>query len=150
MINEEKVRLMTKLALYEDKTGKQSLKANKYYKKDYIGINMINTGLTITFAYFMMVLIWIVSELDYFMEKIVSINLLNLGKQIIIIYLIVLVLYMLISYVVYSVKYRNMGESNLEYAENLKKLHIMYKRLEKNKNEAKTGGEYSDDETFGF
>ena len=36
MLNEDKIKLMTKLALYEQGKGKESIKSNKYYKKDYI------------------------------------------------------------------------------------------------------------------
>ncbi len=38
MVNEEKVKLMNKMALYEEKYGKEDFKIASYYKKDYVAI----------------------------------------------------------------------------------------------------------------
>ena len=77
-------------------------------------------------------------------------NLFTLGKKILIIYVITFIVYMLISYVVYSIKYLKMQDMNVEYSENLKELYMVYKREEKSKSETKLGGTDSDDKTFGF
>lgn len=151
MLNEDKIRLMTKLALYEQGEGKKSLKNNKYYKKDYVGVMMINTAITITLAYFMCLAIWIIYKVDYFAEEIVNMDLLTLGKKILVIYIIVFIVYMLISYAVYSMKYLKMQDMNKEYSEDLKELYLVYKKEEKYKNEnKKIGGFNSDDEDFDF
>ncbi|MCI8669032.1 MAG: hypothetical protein HFI34_05870 [Lachnospiraceae bacterium] len=150
MLNEEKIRLMTKLALYEEKKGKKALSANKYFRNDYISINMINTVLTVSFAYLLGLVLWVVYKVDYFMQEITNIDLIALGKQVLLIYVIVLIIFLFISYVVYSVRYRNMKIENREYADNLKELYLMYKREEKHKNEYRPGGDSSDDENFGF
>ena len=119
MLNEEKIRLMTKLALYEEKNGKKALSANKYFRNDYISINMINTVLTVSFAYLLGLVLWVVYKVDYFMREITNIDLIALGKQVLIIYVIVLIIFLFISYVVYSVRYRNMKTENRVYADNL-------------------------------
>ena len=36
MIDEQKVKLMTKLALYEHTQGKEDFKVSEYYRKDYV------------------------------------------------------------------------------------------------------------------
>lgn len=150
MLNEDKIRIMTKLAIYEQGKGKESIKNNKYYKKDYVGIMMINTALTITMAFLLGLFLWIIYKVDFFVEKIVSINLLNIGIKILVIYGIIFITYMLISYVVYSIKYLKMQDMNTKYSEELKDLYMIYKREEKNKSEIKLGGIDSDDETFSF
>ncbi len=150
MLNEEKIRLMTKLALYEEKNGKKALSSNKYFKNDYISINMINTVLTVSFAYLLGLVLWIVYKVDYFMQEITNIDLITLGKQVLIIYVIVLIIFLFISYVVYSIRFREMKSTNQAYADNLKELYLMYKREERYKNENKSGGNNSDDENFSF
>ncbi len=40
MLNEEKIRLMTKAASYEAGEGKKALAMNKYFRGDYISINL--------------------------------------------------------------------------------------------------------------
>ena len=41
MINEEKVKIMTKIAMYEQGAGKKYLPVSKYYRSDYIGLALI-------------------------------------------------------------------------------------------------------------
>ena len=51
MLNKEKVRLMTKLARYEQKEEKRYLKISKYYRSDYIGIALLKNFFASTIAY---------------------------------------------------------------------------------------------------
>ena len=37
MLNEEKVKIMTELAMYEEGEGKKYLPVSRYYRSDYIG-----------------------------------------------------------------------------------------------------------------
>lgn len=43
MLDEKRVKLMTKLALYEETQGKDDFKVSEYYRKDYVGMHMICT-----------------------------------------------------------------------------------------------------------
>lgn len=146
MVNEEKVKLMTHLALYEKKESK-SIKTAKYFRDDYIGLNMINTAILITVCYAFILLLGVIYKIDYLMNNITEIDIWALGRKLVIIYVALLVIYMLLAYIVYSVKFRVAQESNKSYSENLKKLLRFYKR---EKRESKIGGTGSDDETFDF
>lgn len=150
MINEEKIKLMTKLALYEQGEGKKSIKSDKYYKKDYVGLMMINTAITVTIGYFMLVFLWFVYKINYFVENIVSMNVVNLGIKLLVVYIIILIAYLLIAYVVYSMKYLKQKDMNIEYGENLKQLYLEYKKEEKQRTENRLGGYGSDDENTGI
>lgn len=150
MLNEEKIGLMTKLALYEQGEGKEAIKSNKYNKKDYVSLKMINTAITITVAYLLVIAIWVLYKINYFMEELVNIDLVNIGVKILVLYIIVFIVYMLISYVIYSIRFIQMQEQNKRYSEGLKELYLMYKKEEKYKSEMKLGGIDSDDETFDF
>ena len=41
MINEEKVKIMNRLAMYEKVEGRKYLPVSKYYRSDYIGLALI-------------------------------------------------------------------------------------------------------------
>ena len=41
MLNEEKIKIMNKLAMYEQGEGKKYLPVSKYYRSDYIGLALI-------------------------------------------------------------------------------------------------------------
>lgn len=150
MLNEDKIKLMTGLALYEQGEGKEAIKCNKYSKSDYVSIKMINTAVIITIAYVLAVMLYAIHRIDHFVEEIVKLDLVNMGIKLLVVYLIVFVAYMLIAYVVYSMKYIKMQEMNKKYSEGLKELYLLYKKEEKYKNEVKLGGTDSDDDTFEF
>ena len=127
MINENKVKLMTRLAMHEQKEGKDALRQHKYYKSDYISIRMIDTVITITLAYILAVI------------KPLAIRLIS-------IYLIILIIYIFISYVVYSLRYIKIMEMNRKYADLLKELYIEYKKEQAEQKEADMGGFESDEQ----
>lgn len=41
MLNEEKIRLMTGISMFEKKMMKESIPANRYFKSDYVGSHLI-------------------------------------------------------------------------------------------------------------
>ena len=55
MINEEKVILMTRASLYEEKQKKKALKISKYFRHDYISLQLLkfrtdHTGAVCTYS----------------------------------------------------------------------------------------------------
>lgn len=151
MIKEDKVKLMTKLAIYEQTEGKKTLPVKKYYRTDYISIKMIETAITTTIGYLLLVIMGILLNIDYLSKNIVSMDLIALGKKIIIGYVLVLLLFLLIAYIVYSIKYKKIKKSIGEYGEDLKALYLMYKReINAKKKEEERAGGHRYDETTGF
>ena len=148
MLNNDKIKLMTRLALYEQDKGKEALRCNKYSKKDYVSLKLINTAVVVTLAYLLVVALCVLHKVEYFVDQLISVKLLNLGIRLLVIYVIVFIIYMLIAYVVYSMHYIHMQELNKGYSEDLKELYLMYKKEEKYKSETKLGG--NDDSTFKF
>ncbi len=151
MIKEDKVKLMTKLAMYEQNNGKTTIAASKYYRTDYISLKMIETAITTSIGYLLLIVIGVLFNVDYLSEHIVSMNLITLGKKLIIGYVIMLVLFMIIAYIVYSIRYNKIKKSLSGYGENLKELYMMYKKEAnmKKKEETRAGG-HNYDETTGF
>ena len=152
MIKEDKVKLMTKLAIYEQGEGKKIIPVSKYYRNDYISIKLIESVISITIVFLLSIVIGVLYNIDYLSEHIVSLDLIDIGKKILVAYLITLVVYMIISYIVYSIKYRKIKKSLDKYGEDLKTLYLMYKKEEmqvKRKEEVKAGGN-SNDATVGF
>lgn len=149
MVSEEKVKLMTRLALYEQNESK-SIKSGKFFRNDYIGLHMLMTALLATIAYILLVLIVAIYKTDYLMDNITQLDAFGLGKKLVLIYIAFLIIYMLLAYIVYSVKFRVMQDNNKTYAECLKKLCKVYRREQQENNDSKIGGPDSDDETFDF
>ena len=131
MINQEKVALMTKLAAYEDGEGKKSIPQSKYYREDYISLKMINTGIIVTLAYILMLAIIVFVNVEKMMTQIANMDFIKLGQIVLTCYVIIFVAYMIIAYIVYSIKFKRVRSSLNEYNGNLKKLYALYKEDEK-------------------
>ena len=51
MLDEKKIRRMTKLASYEAKEGKEEIDISAYYRKDYVSISVLRALLWVTLGY---------------------------------------------------------------------------------------------------
>ena len=47
MLNEKKIALMTKMAIYEQGEGKKSFPMSKYYRSDYLSLRLINATIVV-------------------------------------------------------------------------------------------------------
>ena len=125
MINNDKVRLMTKLAIYE-KNNEEDIKLSKYYKLDYVKHNMVKTWISVTIAYVSILGLIIFYNLEEFMAKAFELDYTVLGIQITVSYLVLIIVFGLLSYSIYTEKIKNSRESLQKYNSNLKKLSKMY------------------------
>lgn len=124
MLNNEKIILMTKLSLYEQKNHKKEIKSSRYFKGDYMSLKMLSSFVCITIGYLLCLVLWFM----YSSDKVIS-TLTTTGKLIalvvvlILIYIVATVAYMIFSYAFYSHKFRNIRKNLKEYNGDLKTLH---------------------------
>ena len=69
MLDEKKVKLMTRMALYEEQQGREDLKVSAYYRKDYTSLHTLATILWVTIGYVCLVVLLGISVFDKLMEK---------------------------------------------------------------------------------
>ena len=79
MINEEKVKIMTKLAMYEQGRGRKHRPVSRYYRSDYIGLALIKNFFLVTIGYVLIVAAVAVYFGEYLLENIHRMNLVTLG-----------------------------------------------------------------------
>jgi hypothetical protein len=126
MLNERKIRLMTKLAIYEKKDGKEDLKLAKYYKGDYARLQAWKTGIAVTIAYVLLLVVAAVYKLEYFLDNAFIIDFKELGMKVLGIYVIVLTVYVVIAMLGYSLKYAASRKKLAKYFRMLRKLNHFY------------------------
>lgn len=131
MLNVEKIKLMTKLSVYENTEGKKYLPISKYYRSDYIGLALIKNFFITTIGYLLLVAAVVAYYSEYLLSNIHKMNLVSLGVELILGYVAMLVFYSLLTYIQYAVKYRKAKKSVKEYYVNLSKLARMYDREER-------------------
>lgn len=126
MLNEEKVILMTRLASYEADEGKRNIAIGKYFRSDYIRMQTIKSIIYATVAFAVLVGLVVLMDLEAFMGDIYQMDLIQYAKEILIWYVAFVAAYGVISFVVYTIRYRKARQHLKVYFNNLKKLSEMY------------------------
>jgi hypothetical protein len=122
MINEDRVILMTKLASYESGPGKKNVAISNYFRGDYIGFQILQSIISATLAFAIVVGIYLFYHFEDLMLEIYQMDLMAIGKDALKYYLITVVLYCVLSYIVYSYRYHKARKSLKNYYHNLRKL----------------------------
>lgn len=124
MLNNEKIILMTKLSLYEQKNQKKEIKTSKYFKGDYMSIKMLSSFACVTVGYLLCLVLWFM----YSSANVIA-SLTTTGKftflvvVLVVIYVVLTVLYMIFCYAFYSHRFRKIRKNLKEYNGDLKTLH---------------------------
>lgn len=126
MINENKVILMTRLASYEANEGKKDLTVCKYFRSDYIGIQVMKAIFSGTIVFCMVVGLILLYNFDTFMNDLYKIDLVQLGKDLIIRYVVCVGIYTLIIYIVSAYKYYRARQGLKAYYSGLRKVARYY------------------------
>ncbi len=142
MINEEKVKIMTKIAMYEQGSGRKYLPISRYYRSDYIGLALIKNFFLVTIGYILVIAAVSVYFGEYLLENIHKMNLMAVGAYIIIGYIVVLAAYSVVTYIQYSVRYYRAKKSVKQYYGALTELSRIYTREEKKSSGRGTAGGY--------
>ncbi|MBD5460239.1 MAG: hypothetical protein HDR26_04755 [Lachnospiraceae bacterium] len=128
MLNEERIILMTRLASYEQREGKKNVAIGGYFRGDYISKEVIGSLISATIAFGICFALYIFYDFETFMQDIYKMDLLTFAKNVLTTFLISVAEYGIISYIVYSVRYSRVKESQKNYYNNLKKLAGMYEK----------------------
>ena len=99
MLNEEKIKIMNKLAMYEQGEGKKYLPVSRYYRSDYIGLAMIKNFFLVTIGYCLILAGIAAYFAEYLIDNVHKMNLVSLGVEVILGYVAVLVLFSVLTYI---------------------------------------------------
>lgn len=142
MLNEEKVKVMNKLAMYEKGEGSKYLPVSKYYRSDYIGLALIKNFFLVTIGYGL-ILAGIAAYFgEYLMDNIHKMDLVSMGIYILVGYVIVLGAYSVLTYIQYSIRYHRAKKSVKTYYAELTALGKIYGREEKKSTARGAAGGY--------
>ena len=131
MINEEKVKIMDSLALYEKQEGRKYLPVSKYYRSDYIGLALIKNFFLVTIGYGLILALAAAYNLEYLLDNVHKMDLISLGITALIGYAVILGVYSVLTYIQYTVKYHKAKKSVKQYYSQLTRLEKIYNHEEK-------------------
>lgn len=128
MLSNEKIRWMTRAALYEKKEGKRCLRINRFHQGDYISWNVVKSLLGVTVGYMLVIVLYVLYGSETLLDQLTLPYLISLAVRFLFGYLTVLAAAGLISFVVYYSRYQNAHKKNRIYVQYLKKIERIYQK----------------------
>ena len=122
MVREEKVKLMTKIAIYEKHQGKTEIPMHEYYKGDYVRIHTLKAVIFATAAFAIILALLAVYKLDYILANVIKIDYRRTAIIIGLIYAVWILVYWLSARILYAKRYENSRSNIIIYNHHLKKL----------------------------
>ena len=126
MLNAEKIRLMTDLAIYEQKNKHTIFEINNYYRQDYIAGQLLAAFVRYTFSYLVGFCIYVMFRMDTLFYNINLNGVSAMMKRFGFIFAAGLLCYLAIAYAVSSARYGAAKRGMLLYATKLKRLGKKY------------------------
>lgn len=128
MLNEKKVKLMTRIAIYEKKESKDLEIASKSFKVDYVTLQMLYTAITATLGYIVLTVLYVLGHLEELLVDMAATDFPAFITDVLKNYIICLVMFLVIAFFFYSHKY---DRSFVKVKRNYSDLKNLIKLIEK-------------------
>ncbi|MBQ1291315.1 MAG: hypothetical protein IJI62_02535 [Lachnospiraceae bacterium] len=130
MLNGDRIRLMTEMAIYEKREGRTDEQVDAYFKSDYLSAELLKSFLAATIVFLMLIGVYCLYHFEELMLTIYSLDLKLLIRQILTRYFLFLAVFLVITLIVYVRRYNHTRRNLREYYRNLKELSAGYERNE--------------------
>jgi len=128
VLSNEKIKWMTRAALYEKKEGKGSIRINRFRKGDYISWNMIKSILGITVGYALVILLYLLGISESMLDELTLPFVIDMATRFLFVYLVLLVFTGFVSFLIYYGRYQQAQKKMKMYAQYLKKISHIYQK----------------------
>lgn len=122
MADENKLRLMTQLAIYEQDEGREDIRLGRYYQGDYVRLNVLKTAITFTISFAFLLGLIVVYNLEYLMDNALKLDYRSMALTVLGVYIAGLVIYVVCAAWGYSMYYRRSRRKLARYYRLLKKM----------------------------
>lgn len=134
MLNENKVKMMTKMAIYEKNNGKKMIRTAKYFKSDYITFGVLTTLITTTIAFIILVGLYVLCDAEGLVKAVSNLGYTDFAGVIAFCYVVLLIVMTCIAILVYRAQFLNTREELKIYFSRLVKLERFYNSQKKTSN----------------
>ena len=132
MINEEKIKQMTELALLKKRKGEQMFEIDNYFKEDYVGKQMLKSFFVYTFCFLLIIVLAVLYNLEELMSSVTTVGVFSVVY--IVIYILGLIAFELITYRFFSKKYDEAQRSLKGYNDRLNYFEKKFENKDKTPN----------------
>lgn len=130
MLDESRIKLMTRMASYEEGEGKKQIPIASYFRGDYICYNVVKSVIGATISFALVVAVYIYYNLETLISDVYKLDLVSVGKRMVTWYVALVIAYMVVSYIVYTIRYDRARKSLHSYYQALRRLLSMYNEEE--------------------
>ncbi len=130
MLNQERVCEMTRLAIFDQKEGEECRPMIQYFCKDYIAKEMIKSMISGTLAFAVIVAAFLFYNMEKVMEKLSALDIQKTAVQALLCYAGFMGVYLLITYIVYYIRYTKGRQRVKKYYMHLKRVNKLYREEE--------------------
>lgn len=131
MINEDRVKEMYRMAVYDEYEEKQCHQAGEYTLWDYVGKELVKSFFSGTIVFVLVLVFVSLGDLDRVTRWINKVDLTKLLPKVCLVYAGFMALYFLATILVYCVRYAQGYQKIRSYARHLKKARRLLRREEK-------------------
>ena len=126
MLSQERIKLMTKMAAYEENEGRKYMSIGSYFRSDYMGMQVIRSVICGTLAFLLLAGLYVYYHFETMMPDIYKMDLMLVGRKVLFYYIVFIAVYSVITYVIYSFRYSRAKRSLKHYYYHLKQLAAIY------------------------
>ncbi|MBP3238049.1 MAG: hypothetical protein J6M24_03025 [Lachnospiraceae bacterium] len=124
MINVRKTRLMTKCASYENAEGAEDIRMSKYFRADYVRLNFLKTVFYTTTGFAGICLLFAVINYDKIVGGMLEADYRRLAVQTGSVFAVVMVLSLILTWLVFTIKYKRSRKRLAKYYKQLRQINI--------------------------
>ncbi len=126
MLNEDKIKLMTSIAMFEKREGKRIFPVNRFFQSDYISRNMFRSFFSYTVCYMLCAMTWVLYNMEKLLNTLDIREVVDMGRSAVLWYVSGLVSYLIITWLVYHRRYEYSKRGMKVYVAKLKRLEKRY------------------------
>lgn len=125
MLDKRRIRLMSRMALYEKESAKEDLKISSYYKRDYTSLNTLISIMWITVGYVMAAALIVLCNLDSLLENLTITKMFLIAAIAVAGYLVLVIIYCVFVSSFYADKHNSAKRRVKKYYRDLARLEKM-------------------------
>ena len=126
MVDETKVRVMTRLAAYEEGAGKKYLPIGQFFRGDYVFLQLLKSFVSGTFSFLLVIGLWAFCNFENLLEGIYDIDIMGYAKTLGKTYVILMVCYLVPTYIWAVYKFTKAKKSLNSYISVMDKMSKKY------------------------
>lgn len=118
---------MTRLAMYEQKEGREDIRLSKYFRTDYVRLQVLKTVVALTVGYLLLLLILVLYHSEYLIRDAVILDYRAIIVRYAGIYVVLIAVYCSMAMVGYMIQYRASRKKLAKYFRMLRRLRSIYR-----------------------